>query len=172
MRSALRCTTFAPSPRTMLRSCNRDGSREARPGCGAFVNADSDWKALSESDPDLVARLLAIGVTRLPTLPSFEERCANDLFRRASGYAYFARPIQGGPIKIGYSAWPELRAGSLHWRHGDSVEILAILDGGRLRERELHGLFAEYRITGEWFAPVQEILDFIERPFRLLGPAT
>jgi hypothetical protein len=96
-----------------------------------------------------------------------ERRAERRLVARASGYVYFAR-AGFGPIKIGSSVCPEDRVKQLHWVQGDSVALLTQLPGGELRERQLHKLFARYRITGEWFQPCEPILNFIKQPFWML----
>jgi len=73
---------------------------------------------------------------------------------------YFAINSNDGLIKIGYSAIPIGRIIHL----GKSISILATLDGNRPREILLHKRFSHLRVTGEWFKPDQELLNFIQNP--------
>jgi hypothetical protein len=59
-----------------------------------------------------------------------------------------------GLIKIGSSTNPRTRIRSL------CARLLSLEDGGRRREGELHTRFWRYRLHGEWFAPVEELLDY------------
>jgi len=44
----------------------------------------------------------------------------------------------------------------------EELILLAVIDGGREVEEELHARFADYRIRGEWFERCDELMDFIE----------
>jgi hypothetical protein len=46
------------------------------------------------------------------------------------------------------------------------LSVLALLEGSRQLERELHRRFAVYRLRGEWFRDVPEIRDFFARDYR------
>lgn len=71
---------------------------------------------------------------------------------------YFARKDKDGPIKIGYSSAIEFRMRSNRWR------LLAQIPGMDKTERYIHEKFARLRITGEWFRPASELMEFIAKP--------
>lgn len=68
----------------------------------------------------------------------------------------------GGMIKIGISKDPERRIAELGRSSPLPLSILAIIPGGRNREKSLHERFAEHRKHGEWFTECQDILDYIK----------
>lgn len=70
------------------------------------------------------------------------------------GFVYFLR--FGDRVKIGFSTDPQNRVRAL-----PHDEILAIVPGTRLNERQMHAAFADLRITGEWFHADERLLDFI-----------
>ena len=75
---------------------------------------------------------------------------------------YFIQHETGGPIKIGISVNPTRRLKNINASaHDPRYRILATTRGGRERERMLHEKFARYRKHGEWFAPEQDLLDYI-----------
>lgn len=84
---------------------------------------------------------------------------------------YFAQPVAGGPVKIGYSADVEARLRQLEGYYGRPLALLATMDGGRDEERAVHQQFAHLRLPGEreQFRPVPELLAFIGRPL-LVSP--
>lgn len=91
---------------------------------------------------------------------------------------YFLRPVgQAGPIKIGYSSYPKARAKQISCDTKVALEVILEVPGGNLTEFNVHRKFAAYRTEPpfvqsraysigaptEWFAPVPELLDFIQR---------
>lgn len=75
---------------------------------------------------------------------------------------YFIQHETGGPIKIGISVNPVRRLRNINAAtHDPRYRILATTRGGREREKLLHEKFARHRRHGEWFAPEQELLDYI-----------
>jgi hypothetical protein len=70
------------------------------------------------------------------------------------GYVYVIR--FGDRVKIGFSTDPDNRMRAL-----PHDEVLAVLPGTRLNERQMHVAFADLRITGEWFHLNDRILDFV-----------
>lgn len=67
----------------------------------------------------------------------------------------------GGPIKIGHSVNPTARLVDLQMGSHEDLRILATMPGGLRKERELHRRFAAHRLRGEWFSPVEEVLEFV-----------
>jgi hypothetical protein len=63
-----------------------------------------------------------------------------------------------GPIKIGMSDDPRKRLRTLQTSHHQPLAILAVCEGGRVREGEYHRTFARHRLNGEWFARHPDIL--------------
>lgn len=74
---------------------------------------------------------------------------------------YFLQPIGGGRIKIGTTIQLSYRLKQLASEFGDDLEVLAIIDGDRPEERQLHRKFAHLRTVGEWFEPGDDLLGFI-----------
>lgn len=78
---------------------------------------------------------------------------------------YFLQPTDGGPIKIGYSADVDARHRQLEAHYGKPLSLLAMVDGDRRTEAEIHRRFAAHRLgKTEQFKPAREILEFIGRP--------
>jgi hypothetical protein len=63
---------------------------------------------------------------------------------------YFLR-ARDGRIKIGVSGDHEKRKQWLQNAHGEPLEVIAAIAGGRALEQMLHVLFAEYRTNNEWY---------------------
>lgn len=77
---------------------------------------------------------------------------------------YFIQSEIGGPIKIGVSGNPQERMDSLQMYYPFKLLVIAtIKEGGYKKESELHKRFAKYRLHGEWFDPVPELLDYINK---------
>ena len=76
---------------------------------------------------------------------------------------YFATDVATGAIKIGVSAWPARRIGSLRF-DGRIPEMLAValVADDYATERALLARFSADRIHGEWFHPSPELLALID----------
>jgi hypothetical protein len=76
---------------------------------------------------------------------------------------YFIAQGEGGPIKIGYTTkkatW---RLSELQVASPQPLVLLAVIQGDREVEVELHTRFADLRIRGEWFERGDALMDFIE----------
>jgi hypothetical protein len=83
--------------------------------------------------------------------------------RRGSAFVYFFQAETGGPIKIGLSGNPNNRLASVQTGHPTKLRMLSVVEGGSKTERELHSRFAHLRLEGEWFAPAEELIEFIRR---------
>lgn len=78
---------------------------------------------------------------------------------------YFIQASDVGLVKIGYTSKddPWSRMTTLQTASPVTLKLLGVLDGGQDLEKLLHERFKEARIKGEWFRPVPELLDFIEK---------
>lgn len=74
---------------------------------------------------------------------------------------YFIQRNEDGPIKIGTARKPQSRLTFLQTGSDARLYLRHHIPGWKKTERALHLRFARYRLTGEWFSPAQEILDFI-----------
>lgn len=78
------------------------------------------------------------------------------------GHIYAAQAPSGGPIKIGVSMFPEIRANNVFAAAGKDEPpiLLTVLRGaGRLAETELHRILRPWRTDdGEWYEPDPAVL--------------
>lgn len=74
-------------------------------------------------------------------------------------YVYFIRSLDR--VKIGFSADPSSRLMKINADSPHECELLGTIEGDEGVERGLHDRFAAYRVKGEWFLAVPEILDLI-----------
>ncbi len=65
------------------------------------------------------------------------------------------------PIRIGYSSDPRTRIRNIKAELPWDIKVLAVISGELAAERSIHARFSEVRMSGEWFAPHPDILDFI-----------
>ena len=65
-------------------------------------------------------------------------------------------------VKIGFSNEPYVRLSQLQTSHPCELLLIAIMKGNKRKERELHKLFKEFHIRGEWFKLTKSIRDFIK----------
>jgi hypothetical protein len=80
---------------------------------------------------------------------------------------YFVQRGHCGPIKIGWSTSPHKRFGQHCSAHpDDELRLIIVLPLG-VTELEIHRRFSSCRLPGdgEWFAPAQELVDFINATF-------
>lgn len=78
------------------------------------------------------------------------------------GVVYFVQGSTGGPIKIGYTTNMCNRLKELQTGFPDTLVILCAKKGYSKEEGEYHKAFEEFKLKGEWFKPVPEILSTIE----------
>ncbi len=91
---------------------------------------------------------------------NFGNICAETVpAKRKRGFVYFI--TDGEAMKIGFSHWPEKRIGDLQVGHSKPLSIVASFAGYMHEEQELHRRFSSLCVQGEWFAPAQELTDFI-----------
>lgn len=85
---------------------------------------------------------------------------------------YFAQSVEGGPIKIGYTANLEVRHKQLESTYRRKMVILATMDGDEEEERRIHDRFAHLRFERrsrygrhpEQFRPEPDLMEFIGYP--------
>ncbi len=77
---------------------------------------------------------------------------------------YFIQCESTHNIKIGYvKQFAEVRRDTLQTGNSGRLHLLATMAGGRGKEAQLHSLFAEHRISGEWFKPHPDLLRLVIR---------
>jgi len=74
---------------------------------------------------------------------------------------YFIQQGESGPIKIGFSKDPAARLKTLQASSPHPLRLLRTIHGERPREQSIHSKFRRHRLSGEWFAPVPELLEYI-----------
>lgn len=80
-----------------------------------------------------------------------------------SSVVYFLQSRPSGPIKIGTTTDLGRRMATLRAGLPITSELLCTLTGSRELESHFHETFKEHRLEGEWFEPVPELLDLIQR---------
>lgn len=73
--------------------------------------------------------------------------------------------ITKSPIKIGYTedyTRLKTRVASMQTGSPWEIEVLGTMEGGYALERDLHRLFADWRIRGEWFQHSTPLINLIE----------
>lgn len=73
-------------------------------------------------------------------------------------FTYFIQAQCGGPIKIGFAKDPQYRLAQLQTGNPEPLVIIALIPGNV--ESYLHQLFEHFRISGEWFHPNEELLQY------------
>jgi hypothetical protein len=76
---------------------------------------------------------------------------------------YFVQAGEGGRIKIGYSPIPDQRIDHLRRFSGPDLIKLAVIEGSRRLENNVHKLLADHRAHNEWFEPTSEVLAVVRR---------
>lgn len=78
------------------------------------------------------------------------------------GFVYFIQGESGGPIKIGFTEDINSRLRTLQTGHFDTLIVLCTYPGKMQQERDYHKQFDQHRLKGEWFKPVQDVLNEVE----------
>jgi hypothetical protein len=85
---------------------------------------------------------------------------------------YFIQAGSAGPIKIGMSRDFDRRLTVLSCAHYRRLRVLGLVDATSGLEGEIHSLFSDIRMRGEWFRPEAWLLAFIRKVSTLeYGPA-
>ena len=67
-------------------------------------------------------------------------------------------------IKIGYtSGKPERRLKQLNTGSSRQLYLIGYMLGNKKKEKELHLMFNEFLVKGEWFKPDEVLLSYINR---------
>jgi hypothetical protein len=75
---------------------------------------------------------------------------------------YFIQAGTDGPVKIGYSEYPEKRLKDLQTSHYSELHLIGVMAGDILLEKQLQKEFEFYRINNEWFKFSNKINNFIK----------
>lgn len=71
--------------------------------------------------------------------------------KTSTGFVYFIKAGDDGPVKIGWSENPDMRLAQLQSAHHETLSVLAKFPGGRDVEAEVHQQLHDLRLRGEWF---------------------
>ena len=83
---------------------------------------------------------------------------------------YFIQDSRTHDIKIGYtSGEAKDRLSQLQTGNPGILKLLAVISGEQADEANLHRIFGESRIAGEWFKPTTELLKYILSESHLAG---
>lgn len=66
---------------------------------------------------------------------------------------YIVQAGEGGPVKVGFAENPHRRLSQLQAECPAPLALVALFDGSRKEESEVHAAWAQYRLRGEWFSP-------------------
>jgi hypothetical protein len=72
---------------------------------------------------------------------------------------YLMRSHLTGLLKIGISQKPSKRRRTLETAQGGKIDLITVIDGGKIMEKELHEMFCHLRRDGEWFDYDNSIID-------------
>ena len=78
-------------------------------------------------------------------------------------FVYALLRARDGAVKIGCSNDPARRMVEVAYADGSSVSFLGCADGGIPMEHDAHKRFAAHRLTGEWFNPHSEVMEWVQR---------
>lgn len=82
-------------------------------------------------------------------------------------YVYVIKQdIKKGPVKIGMSSQPSRRIGELQTGNAvplvlEGLIVCSTVAGAKALEREIHGLFPELRLAGEWFSYTANLRNYL-----------
>lgn len=78
---------------------------------------------------------------------------------------YFIQSEVGGPIKIGCTQNPIYRLSQLQTGSPVKLVILGSMNGDEAKEKEIHKMFLDDLLYGEWFAASDKLVSFIFTTF-------
>lgn len=76
-------------------------------------------------------------------------------------YCYFIQEGINGNIKIGVTKSIKSRLRTLQTANSEKLRLLGYIFGNKEKESELHRLFIEYRVQGEFFTVNKKLIDYI-----------
>lgn len=112
-----------------------------------------------------VADYLATDAERLRDLvdEQFTVETAEQRPRRRQGVMVYFVSTTAGMVKIGSAVDVLARLGELQVGSPVTLALLGVIDGGRLREKQIHKQFAHLRVRGEWFRGTPELSAYIKK---------
>lgn len=93
-------------------------------------------------------------------LEAFKGELNQDPHRGGICEIYFMQAGKG-PIKIGFSTNIKSRLPEIQRWHPEEIRLLKTVKGRIEGEKDIHRLFREDRIRGEWFKPSDKLMAFI-----------
>jgi hypothetical protein len=81
--------------------------------------------------------------------------------KKVTGIVYFIQAEIGGLIKIGYTIDLDKRLRTVQAHSPVPVKVIGTMRGSYEIEQEIHSKFASFRKHGEWFAPSERLLSFM-----------
>lgn len=81
--------------------------------------------------------------------------------RKAKEYCYFIQRQNDNLIKIGYSSRVYERSQHIALEVKSPVTVLGVIKGGITLEKLLQRMFEASHVTGEWYEPKAELLQYI-----------
>lgn len=77
------------------------------------------------------------------------------------GFVYFIQIGKSGDIKIGYSNNIKDRMYTIQTSIPEKIRLLGYIKGDRCKEKEIHELFKDFKIKGEWFKCNKILIDYL-----------
>lgn len=85
-----------------------------------------------------------------------------EVITKGGNMIYYIQNKESKNIKIGFSEYPLMRLKALEQSTKTELELLALSEGNRKEEIELHAKFKELSLGGEWFKPGYKLIGHIE----------
>lgn len=98
-------------------------------------------------------------LSRCDTIALSIARQMSEERQQTEGYIYF---VQCGEfVKIGYTANPNSRMSKFKTNNPYECRLVALIDGGKIIEAQMHERFAEFHHRGEWYRCGDALMSFI-----------
>ncbi len=75
---------------------------------------------------------------------------------------YLIADVANNVCKIGYSTNVKKRIKTLQTSYPHQLTIISAIHGDKLLEEQLHNLFSQYRLKGEWFILSEDIAEYFQ----------
>jgi len=86
------------------------------------------------------------------------------IYNSEDQHVYFMQRQDTNEIKIGLSYQPNIRKQQLKRECSTKIKLLFVLpSAGRSSEKQLHKIFREQRVHGEWFQPDSSLTKYIKK---------